>query len=117
MRLTRSEEDGTTVLEISGTVTLGESAREFAAALQQVFDETAGGVVVDLAAIDYVDSTGIGELVGHLQRFTEAGRRLALLRPQQRIEALLKLTRLERIFPIFHDREEAKQFARGEREG
>ncbi len=117
MRLTRSEEDGITVVEIIGTVTLGESAREFAVALQQVFDETESGVVIDLAAIDYVDSTGIGELVGHLQRFTEAGRRLALLRPQQRIEALLKLTRLERIFPIFHDRDRAKSFARGGEDG
>jgi anti-anti-sigma regulatory factor len=53
-------------------------------------------------------------MVGYLQRFTKAGRRMALLRPQQRISALLKLTRLDDVFPIFTGREEALSFAGGD---
>ena len=113
MRVNRSDEGGVTVVEVEGTIKLGESAQLFAKELQDVFDRTAGGVVIDFARIDYVDSTGIGELVGYLQRFTRASRRVALFRPHHRLEALLKLTRLETIFPIFWEREDALRFVRG----
>ncbi len=104
MQTGREVEQGVTILKVAGQVTLGESAKKFAAELQEVLDKTQGGVVIDLADIDYVDSTGIGELVGYLQKFTRSGRRLVLLQPHQRIEALLKLTRLDAVFPIFRER-------------
>jgi hypothetical protein len=66
-------------------------------------------VVIDYAKLV---PTGIGELVGYLQRFTRANRRVALFRPHHRLEALLKLTRLETIFPIFWEREDALRFVR-----
>ena len=114
MRVSRSEENGVTIVEVEGTIKLGESAEMFARELQSVFEGTAGGVVIDFARIDYVDSTGIGELVGYLQRFTRANRRVALFRPHHRLEALLKLTRLETIFPIYWEREDALRYVRGE---
>ncbi len=114
MRVSRTDEGGITVVEVEGTVKLGESAQLFARELQDVFEHTAGGVVIDFARIDYVDSTGIGELVGYLQRFTRANRRVALFRPHHRLEALLKLTRLETIFPIYWEREDALRYVRGE---
>lgn len=113
MEITRSAENGVTILEVRGTITLGESAKQFAERLQETLDSSQGGVVVDLGAIDYVDSTGIGELVGYLQKFSRSGRRLVLLRPHQRILALLKLTRLDTLFPIRQERDEAVAFARG----
>jgi anti-sigma B factor antagonist len=114
MRVSRVEENGVTIVEVEGTIKLGESAEMFARELQTVFESTAGGVVIDFARIDYVDSTGIGELVGYLQRFTRANRRVALFRPHHRLEALLKLTRLETIFPIYWEREDALRYVRGD---
>ena len=113
MHVRRSEEGGVAIVEVEGTIKLGESAQEFSKELQSVFDGTKNGVVIDFARIDYVDSTGIGELVGYLQRFTRANRRVALFRPHHRLEALLKLTRLETIFPIFWEREDALRYVRG----
>jgi len=110
MQLTRSEESGITVLEVQGTIKLGESAQQFANALGEIFSETGGGVLLDLAQIDYVDSTGIGELVGHLQKYGRAKRKMALFRPHKRIESLLKLTRLDSVFPMFWEKEEAIKF-------
>ena len=112
MQVRRTEDDGVAVVEVEGTIKLGESAQLFAKELQTVLDQTQSGVVIDFAKIDYVDSTGIGELVGYLQRFTRANRRVALFRPHHRLEALLKLTRLETIFPIFWEREDALRFVR-----
>jgi anti-sigma B factor antagonist len=113
MEIARGEESGVTVLEVKGTITLGESAKQFAATLQEALDSSPGGVVVELGGIDYVDSTGIGELVGYLQKFARSGRRLVLLHPHQRILALLKLTRLDTLFPIYQDKAKAVAFAGG----
>jgi anti-sigma B factor antagonist len=107
MRITSSEQDGVTVLSIEGVIKVGESAQEFTSRLADLLSSGSGPVLLDLSTIDYVDSTGLGELVGHLQRFDEAGRRLALLNPQERILALLRLTRLDEIFQIFSSRDEA----------
>ena len=110
MQMRRDEEAGITVLEVRGTIKLGESAQEFAAELQDIFDKTQGGVLIDVSQIDYLDSTGIGEMVGYLQKFSRASRRVALLRPHKRLESLLKLTRLDTVFPIFWERDEAMRF-------
>lgn len=113
MDIKKYVENNVTVLEVAGNVRLGESARQLAAEMEKVFQETASGLLLDVARIDYVDSTGIGELVGYLQKFTQAGRRIALLRPHQRLEALLKLTQLDKIFPIFWEREQALAYVAG----
>jgi anti-sigma B factor antagonist len=107
MDMSRSTRGDVTVLQVKGTVRLGESAHQFAAEMKDVFESTSGGVVIDVAQIDYLDSTGIGELVGQLQKFGEAHRKIALLRPHRRLESLLKLTRLDKIFPIYWELEEA----------
>jgi anti-sigma B factor antagonist len=107
MEMRRSTEGNATVLLVRGTVKLGESAQQFAAEMNDIFETSNGGVVIDVGQIDYLDSTGIGELVGHLQKFSQAGRKIALLKPHRRLESLLKLTRLDSIFPIYWELEEA----------
>ena len=107
MKIEQEREGEVTVVAIEGVIQLGESARRLSQHLQELLDEGAERVLLDLSRIDYVDSTGLGELVGYLQRFSEQGRRLALLQPRTRILNLLKLTRLDEVFPIFEDRAEA----------
>jgi anti-sigma B factor antagonist len=95
------------VVEVRGVINFGESARQFSAYLDELLKSGVPAVLVDMSGIDNVDSTGLGELVGYLQRFENEGRRLALLRPHRRILSLLRLTRLDEIFSIYEDRNEA----------
>jgi anti-sigma B factor antagonist len=113
MRMKRSIEGGITILEVGGTVRVGESAQQFAAELEDILAGDTQGVLIDVSGIDYVDSTGIGELVGFMQKFSRADRRFALLRPQARLSSLLELTGLDRLFAIFTDREQALQHLAG----
>jgi anti-anti-sigma factor len=103
MEIEKSEIDGVTIVAVEGVINFGESARQFSSFLQELLDAGAQAVLVDMSGIDNVDSTGLGELVGYLQRFEKEDRRLALLRPHRRILSLLRLTRLDEIFPIFED--------------
>ena len=107
MRIESSDEGGVTVVRLAGVIRLGESAQEFSAYLEELLDRGRGPVLLDLSRIDHVDSTGLGELVGYLQRFADAGRGLALLRPHERIMALLRLTKLDEIFPVHDDLDRA----------
>jgi anti-sigma B factor antagonist len=96
-----------TIIVVRGVIKLGESARTFSKFLGDVLQQGSKPVVVDLEGIDHVDSTGLGELVGHLQRFEEQGRRMAFVNPARRLRKLFELTRLNEIVPIFDDRAQA----------
>ena len=107
MEIERVDEGAVTIIVVRGVIKLGESARTFHRFLGEVLDRGTNPVVVDLEGIDHVDSTGLGELVGYLQRFEEQGRRLAFVNPARRLRKLFELTRLDQIVPIFDDRAEA----------
>jgi adenylate cyclase len=67
-----------------------------------------GGVLLDLSAVEFIDSTGVSMLLNALTRMTRAGRRLALACPAgSPVSLLLARTRLETTFPIFADNEAA----------
>lgn len=107
MEIERTDESGVTIVEVRGFINFGESAERFSAYLEELLDAGVPVVLIDLSGIDHVDSTGLGELVGYLQRFEKEGRRLALLRPHTRVLNLLRLTRLNEIFSVYDDREDA----------
>ena len=113
MKIEKRQQDDVTIVIIEGVIKLGESARLFSDYLQGMIEGGIGPVLIDMTAIDYVDSTGLGELVGYLQRFEGQGRRLALLRPQTRILNLLKVTQLDKVFQIFTDEGEAIEALKG----
>lgn len=92
-----------TVLAVEGVVKLGESAQFLAQTLERLLEEGGGHVMLDLDRINYIDSTGIGELVGYLARFKERSRRLVLVRPSERIRKLLEVAQLADLFPTYDD--------------
>lgn len=107
VHIVKSRENGVTVLDIQGVIKLGESAREFSGFLEKVLNEDTGPVLINFEGINYMDSTGLGELIGYLQKFEDRKRKMALLRPNHRIQALLKITKLDSVFRIFDARDQA----------
>lgn len=96
-----------TILRVEGVVRMGESAQFLAQTLEKLLAEGQGNVLVDLERINYIDSTGIGELVGYFGRFREKGRRLILVKPADRIRKLLEIAKLDAIFPTYSELDEA----------
>jgi len=97
-----------TILRVEGVVRMGESAQFLAQTLAKLLDEDdQGHVLVDLARINYIDSTGIGELVGYFGKFRERGRRLVLIEPAERIRKLLEVAKLDGVFPTYDNLETA----------
>lgn len=94
---------GCTLLIIEGVVKLGQSAQFLAEAFKRALSEDVGHVLVDLEKINYIDSTGIGELVGYLVRFQDQKRKLILIRPNEKILRLLDIAHVAELFPIYDD--------------
>ncbi|MEO8276986.1 MAG: STAS domain-containing protein [Thermoanaerobaculia bacterium] len=96
-----------TLLVVEGVIKLGESASFFAKTLARVLEEEGRHVLVDMAQINQMDSTGIGELVGYLGKFAEARRRLILVAPSERVRRLLRVVQLDSLFPIYETQDAA----------
>ena len=101
--------EDSTLLNVEGVIKLGESAQFFAQALERALEEDEGNVLVDFSRINYIDSTGIGELVGYLGRFRDRNRKLILINPSDRIRKLLAIAQLDRLFTIYDSLENALQ--------
>ncbi len=113
MNIIKNRQDEVTLLDIQGVIKLGESAREFSSYLEKVLNDETGPVLINFEGINYMDSTGLGELIGYLQKFEDNQRKLVLVRPNHRIQALLKITKLDTVFKIFETRDEALTYLSG----
>ena len=99
--------DGFTLLNVEGVIKLGESAQFFAQTLERTLSDDHGHVIIDFSKINFIDSTGIGELVGYLVRFQEQRRKLILIRPPDRVRRLLDVANVLELFPVYDDVESA----------
>ena len=103
----KTHTDNFTILHVQGLIKLGESAEFFSSALEGVLKSERNNVIIDFTKIDYIDSTGIGELVGYLGKFGAQNRKLILVNPSERVQKLLKLAKLDAAFKIYNTEDEA----------
>ena len=68
--------------------------------LVQLIDDGRVHLVIDLTPVDFLDSTGLGVLVGTLKRIRQADGELRLVVPQERIKKLFEITGLTKVFDI-----------------
>ncbi len=96
-----------TILDISGRITLGEGNVALRELVRELADKGQKRIVLNLAEVHYVDSSGIGELVKAHTTLRNQGGQLKLTNLSQRVHDLLQLTRLASVFDIYNDEEKA----------
>jgi len=107
LEIEQREREGIFILDMKGRITVGREAtalRERVAALN-----TAGtrNLVFNLAAVDYIDSTGLGALVMSASSLRKSGGNVKLVNLNRRTIELLVMTKLATIFEIFTDDQDA----------
>jgi anti-sigma B factor antagonist len=105
--LTVRQEDDVTVIDASGRITIGESALALQALLRRLTDEGHKKILVNLARVSFMDSAGIGELVGCYVSASHKGTKIRLCDLTQRVSDLLQVTRLYTILDIRPHEEDA----------
>jgi anti-sigma B factor antagonist len=93
------------VVDVKGEIDV-YTAPKLREKLIELVSEGSHNVVVNLEGVDFLDSTGLGVLVGALKRVKAHDGTLALVCTQDKILKIFKITGLTKVFPI-HDSVEA----------
>ena len=96
-----------TILDLSGEVRLGDSSVALRDSIRKLADTGKNKVLLNLAGVKYVDSTGIGELIANYTTITRQGGQLKLLNLTDRIQNLLVITKLLTVFDSYDNESEA----------
>ena len=99
--------DAVTILDLSGRLTIGEGAQLLKEKIESVVSQQRKQVIVNLAAVPYIDSGGLGQLVACFTTLAKAGGRLKLLNLNTRNRDLLSMTKLVSVFDTFDTEREA----------
>jgi len=108
----RTEGEATAVLSLAGEVDVANAGQVRDAALTLMSGGTKH-LVVDLNATEYMDSTGLGTLVGLLKRMKESGGDVVIAVARPRVRRLFEITGLTQVFRIYDDAAAALKEVRG----
>jgi len=95
-----------TVMDVAGRITLGEGSSAMRDALREMVTKGQKKILLNLADVSYIDSSGIGELVSGFTTVANAGGQLKMLNLNKRVKDLLQITKLYTVFDV-HDDEAA----------
>jgi anti-sigma B factor antagonist len=96
-----------TVLDMEGKVTIGEGSVALRTAIRRLLEEGKKKILLNLAGVGYIDSSGIGELVSSYTAINKEGGQLKLLKLTQKLQDLLAITKLLTVFDVYDSEAEA----------
>jgi anti-sigma B factor antagonist len=105
-------DSGVTVVKVTGEVDVSTSGSLRTSLLRVITDEIHHGLVVNLASVSFLDSTGLGVLVGIWHRVCATQGCLALAVPSRQVRGILETTGLTKVLPIYDTEEAAVQACR-----
>ena len=96
-----------TILDLSGEVRIGQGSIALRDSIGKLADEGKKKVLLNLAGVKYIDSSGIGELIAKYTTISRQGGQLKLLKLTDKVQNLLVITKLLTVFDSFDDEAEA----------
>ena len=97
------EVDGVTVLDLSGRITLGEGSVQLRDAIRGLISKGDKNILLNLGDVNYIDSSGLGELVSAFTTAKNQQADVKLLNLTKKVHDLLQLTKLYTVFDIYDD--------------
>src|SRR4026209_476193 len=107
MDITERTVGAVTILDLSGKLTIGDGAQLLKDKSESLVFQGRNQVIVNLAAVPYIDSGGLGQLVACYTTLAKAGGRLKLLNVSTRNHDLLSITKLVAVFDTFDNERDA----------
>jgi len=97
------EVGGVSVLDLKGKITLGEGSVQVRDAIRGLVGKGKKSILLNLGDVSYIDSSGLGELVGAYTTAKNQGAELKLLKLTKKVHDLLQLTKLYTVFETYDD--------------
>ncbi len=103
LKLHTRQVDGITILDLSGRITLGEGSVQLRDATRDLLSKGSKLILLNLGDVNYIDSSGIGELVSAYTTVRNQGGELKLLNLTKKVHDLLQITKLYTVFDVKDD--------------
>ena len=103
MKASTREIDGVTIMDLSGRITLGEGSVVLRDVVRDLLSKGKKKILANLADVNYIDSSGIGELVSAFTTVKNQGGELKLLNLTKKVHDLLQITKLYTVFDVKDD--------------
>ena len=103
VKVTTHENGDVTIVDTSGKLTLGEGTSTLRTKIRGLVAGGSRRIVLNLADVTYMDSSGLGELIAAHTTITTAGGEMKLLNLAKHVHDLLKVTKLYTVFEAFED--------------
>jgi anti-sigma B factor antagonist len=103
MKATTRQVDSITVIDVSGRITLGEGCTQLRQLIRDLLGKGSKNILLNLADVTYIDSSGIGELVSAFTAVSNQGGQLKLLNLTKKVHDLLQITKLYTVFDVHDD--------------
>jgi anti-sigma B factor antagonist len=94
---------GIELVALEGRLTLGEDVIQLESLLCRLVEDGGRKLVLDMAGLTYVDSAGLGALAKSSATMLQAGGKIRFAATTPRVVSAMKVTRLDRVFPLFPD--------------
>ena len=107
VKLTTRQVGDVTVVDAVGRITLGEGASTFRDTIRDLAASGHKKLLLNLADVSYIDSSGIGELVSGFTTVANQGGTVKLLNLTKRVQDLLQITKLYTVFEVHDDEAKA----------
>jgi anti-sigma B factor antagonist len=95
------------IVDLNGKITLGENTGILRDELRSLLSQGSKNIILNMGEVSYVDSAGLGELVGAYTTATNQGGAVKLLNLQGKMKDLMQITKLHTIFPAYDDEKAA----------
>ena len=92
-----------TILDITGRIVLGEEIGDLRDAVRGLVERGKKKIILNLAGVDYIDSSGVGELVSSYTTVRNSGGELKLLNLTKKVQDVLYVTKLYTVFDVKDD--------------
>jgi anti-anti-sigma factor len=107
MKMTTKTENGVMILCPEGKITLGDGDQELGEAVRSALGDGSLKIVIDFSKVSYLDSSGVGELVGCYTSIKNKSGVLRICGMSAKILGLMKMTSLYSVFEVFDTLQEA----------
>jgi len=103
MKTSTRQANGITIVDCSGRITLGEGSVILKDVVRELLSKGQKHILLNLGNVNYIDSSGIGELVSAFTTVRNEGGDLKLLNLTKRVNDLLQITKLSTVFDVKDD--------------
>ncbi len=107
MKISARHNQGVTILEPKGKITIGVGDVALRQSVVEALGAGSKNILIDLADVTTIDSSGIGELVSAYTTVTNKGGKLRLLNLPPKVQDILQITQLVTVFDVFDNEDEA----------